>query len=142
MSPKKILIVEDDPIVRDLCAVVLTSNGFDSILATNGMEGVEVYRKRHKDICLVISDISMPVMNGIEMVQKIVQMHPRTKVVLMSAYSIVGILPDELRKLCTLIEKPFTAERLLNVVNNCLRYDEDQRLSSVAVSEAQFSGDE
>ena len=132
MSPKKILIVEDDPIVRDLCAVVLTSNGFDSILATNGMEGVEVYRKRHKDICLVISDISMPIMNGIEMVEKIVQMHARTKVILMSAHSIVGI-PDELRTRCCLIEKPFTAERLLDVVSNCLRYDEDQRLSSVAV---------
>jgi len=130
VPPKKILIVEDDPIVRDICAAVLNSHGFQSIVATNGMEGVEVYRARHEEICLVLSDISMPIMNGIEMAKHIFGMHARAKVILMSAYSATDILPDELL-LCSLVEKPFTAERLLQVVNKSLQYDEDQRLSAV-----------
>jgi DNA-binding NtrC family response regulator len=133
MPPKNILIVDDDPTIRGLCASVLDSHGFHSIVAVNGREGTDVYRERHAEICLVLSDISMPIMNGIEMVRNIVRMQSRAKVILMSDQRMAGILPDDVKKYCGVIDKPFTAEQLLECVRRCLKYDEDQRLSSTAV---------
>src|ERR1700722_2844776 len=49
MSEKKILVVEDHATMRNLCVAVLHSHGFDSIVASNGWEGIHLYRERHEE---------------------------------------------------------------------------------------------
>ena len=67
----KILIVDDEPMIRDVLFQMLKISGYDTIEAVNGMEGLEIYRKESPD--LIISDLRMPVMDGYEMCKQISQ---------------------------------------------------------------------
>ena len=125
---KKILVVEDEEIVREVCAAVLHKHGFDSILAGNGAEGLAVYKQNHEGICLILSDISMPVKGGIDMFRDILSFHSHANVILMSGGSRAEIIPDELKKLCAVMKKPFTASALMQSVHKCLSY-EDKKTS-------------
>jgi DNA-binding NtrC family response regulator len=125
MPKTKILIVEDEPTVRNICQAVLRNHGFQSIVTTNGMEGLKVYQERHEEICLVLSDVSMPLMGGIEMVRKLFEMHAHANVIMMSGYSLSDIVPDDIRRLCSVIAKPFTSKGLLESVKKCLKYEEE-----------------
>ena len=62
----KILVVEDEEEIRDLIANFLEMNHYKVILANNGVEGLRRY-KQHDKIDLVISDVDMPMMSGLEM---------------------------------------------------------------------------
>ena len=133
MVNKTILVVDDEPSVRKVCEEVLRFHNFECILASNGEQGFEAYCQRHSDICLVLSDVSMPVMGGIEMATKLFAMHSHVNVILMSGYNMSDIVPDDVRKLCSVIPKPFTSNALIAAVRKCLKYDDD-RLADAASS--------
>ena len=61
---KKILIVDDEHLVRDLFAVVLETDGYVTFVASNGLEGLRQFYENRPD--LVISDMTMPLMEGSE----------------------------------------------------------------------------
>ena len=131
-TSKKILIVDDEPVVQSICAAVLRSHGFDPILASNGVEGLETYRERHQEICLVLSDISMPLMGGIDMSRKLFDVHSQANVILMSGANLSDLIPDDIRRLCSVLEKPFTPARLIEAVRKCLKYDAEHHPSASA----------
>ena len=136
-SSRKILVVEDEPIVQKVCAAVLRNHGFEPIEALNGIEGLETYRERHEEICLVLSDISMPLMSGIDMTRKMFEVHSQANVILMSGANLSDLIPDDIRRLCSVLEKPFTPSRLIEAVKRCLKYDAEHHPSvSVAASHA------
>lgn len=68
---KKILIVDDDPIVRTLLAKMLRVRGIEVIEADQGFLAAKIFEKYKKEISLIISDIQMPVMDGIELLKRI-----------------------------------------------------------------------
>ena len=67
--PKKILVVDDTPDARELMASILALEQFDVVLAADGMEGIEQARSESPD--LIITDLTMPRLPGIEMIQKL-----------------------------------------------------------------------
>jgi DNA-binding NtrC family response regulator len=115
----KILIVEDELPVRDLCQTFLHNNGFESLVATNGEEGLAVYHKEQREIALVLSDVEMPVKNGIEMAREIFSTSPHPRIILMSG-NFPEIPSEEMNRLCSLIAKPFTSTQLIKAVKDCL----------------------
>lgn len=119
-----ILIVEDEPIVRAMCQTVLDRNGFRSLLAENGQEGLTLFLAQHPEIALVLSDISMPVMNGIDMVKEIFKFQPHSNIILMTGLTPEPLVPEYLQKLCAVIYKPFRAQELLAAIRKCLGYEE------------------
>jgi DNA-binding NtrC family response regulator len=123
---KKILVVEDEETIRRICGVVLDHSGFESILATNGAEGLDAYRKSQSEICLVLADVSMPVKGGIGMLRDILDIDPDAKAILMSGYCIDVIVPEDLKKRCSLLQKPFMAAVLVEAVRKCLNHDQGQ----------------
>lgn len=131
-SGKKILIVEDEEMIRKVCASVLSKHGFDYILTSNGEEGLQVYLERHEEICLILSDVSMPVKNGLDMFRDILKVQSDANVILMSGYNITDIVPEDLRKLCSVIRKPFTSATLIQSVNKCLSYEDRKTGDSAA----------
>lgn len=68
-APPRILLVDDDPVMRELAEAKLREAGYDVVLAENGSEGLEKLREQGCD--LVISDIEMPVMDGFELTRNI-----------------------------------------------------------------------
>lgn len=66
---KKILIVEDHPDLREMLAVLLRAEGFVTYMASDGREGVDLVQQDCPD--LIITDINMPNMNGVDMVRQV-----------------------------------------------------------------------
>jgi DNA-binding response OmpR family regulator len=66
MSPARVLVVEDDPVILRLLEVNFELEGFEVLLAHDGAEGIDLARRQRPDI--VISDIMMPNVSGIELV--------------------------------------------------------------------------
>jgi CheY-like chemotaxis protein len=69
MPKTKILVVDDEQLIYRLCCAVLQKYGFQPIVAVNGLEGLDAYKKHQQEICLTLLDVSMPVMNGLEAVR-------------------------------------------------------------------------
>ena len=84
MEKEKILIVDDDDGVREMLADFFEVLGFRSIVASNGREALDILDKHQ--VSLVISDIKMPVMDGIEMLRRIKKRHTDLDVILITGY--------------------------------------------------------
>jgi CheY-like chemotaxis protein len=69
MEKKKILIVEDDNFVAEVYFTKLSEMGYESLLAQNGREGIEILKKNKID--LILLDILMPIMDGMEMLNEV-----------------------------------------------------------------------
>ncbi len=125
----KILVVEDDPLVQELCKAVLSREGFEPITASNGIEGLETYRAKQEEISLILSDIIMPHMSGLEMVRRIFSNPCQASVIIMSGTPLSDMVPAEAARICAVLQKPFTNAQLLQTVNRCLRPGRGPNLS-------------
>jgi len=81
-----ILLVEDQKIVRDAAGAMLEHLGFEVFTAEDGVEAVEIFRDRAHDIRLVLTDLSMPRMNGWETLKTLRKIRPDIPVILASGY--------------------------------------------------------
>lgn len=71
----KILVVDDEPDIRQLLGIVLQKEGYAVLEASNGQDALHLV-KQHEDLCLIIMDIMMPVMNGVNAAAEIRQISP------------------------------------------------------------------
>jgi DNA-binding NtrC family response regulator len=83
MEKKMILIVEDDPTVGESLRLLLKKKGHEILLASNGKEALQLFR--HKVVDLVITDVVMPRMDGIELLEAVKGLRPETEVIVISA---------------------------------------------------------
>mgnify|MGYP001389214083 CR=1 FL=1 len=81
----RLLIVEDEENLRDLYAEELEESGYEVARASNGKEAIDLVRK--KDFDLVIMDIRMPEMDGIETLGKVISLERKIPVIIYTAYS-------------------------------------------------------
>ncbi|RMF11127.1 MAG: response regulator [Candidatus Neomarinimicrobiota bacterium] len=82
-----ILVVEDEEDIRDVIKMQLEALGYQVKLAENGVKAVEIYEKHPYQFDLVIFDLVMPGMNGIETYHRLVKINPEVRCILMSGYS-------------------------------------------------------
>ncbi len=111
----KILYVEDDFIVRFSIAKFLSRRCKEVIEAKNGLQGLELYKQHKPDI--VVTDIEMPVMDGLEMIDKILQMNTAQPIIITTGYD------DEQHqseRVCVNIIKPIDDNELLEAIVKCI----------------------
>jgi CheY-like chemotaxis protein len=82
-----ILIVDDEEAVRNLCASAVARLGFETLLAGDGVEAVQILSTRPDRIVCVILDLTMPRMNGVETFEAMIDIKPDIKVILCSGYA-------------------------------------------------------
>jgi CheY-like chemotaxis protein len=114
-----VLIVDDQPEVCRIITTVLSMAGFSTQVAADGQEGLECFVKHQHEICLILSDMVMPRMSGLEMVDRIVEIEPRTKFLMMSGYSSAA-LEIQAQKRLAFIPKPFLPRDLIEKVQEVL----------------------
>ena len=116
-----ILLVEDDEIMRGLTRQLLEEQGYTVLEAKDGKSALECARSRLGEIKLLLTDVVMRGMNGLELATRLAESNPALKVVFMSGYG--GKLIAERRvgeQDVALLEKPFTRAALLNAIHAAL----------------------
>jgi nitrogen-specific signal transduction histidine kinase len=116
-----ILVVEDDAAVLDVTSLMLEKAGFRVLTATNGQEGVDLFRLYKDDIGLVVLDMTMPVMDGEEAFRGMRDIDPGVRVLLSSGYNEQDATNRFAGKgLAGFIQKPYRSVDLLNRVREIL----------------------
>lgn len=120
---KKILVIEDNAIVRNTMTRILQSAGYAVVVANDGLRGIDAFRKEQPD--LVISDIIMPEQEGIATIRQILNEKPGTKIIAISGGGRVGNTDflQIARKMgaADALPKPFDPEDLLSRITNCFK---------------------
>src|SRR5687768_8680149 len=84
-SARTILVVENDGPIRELAARFLVGQGFNVLVAANGPEALTLARRVER-IDLLISDVNMPHMSGIDLAQRLTEGHPETPILFISGF--------------------------------------------------------
>lgn len=115
----KILYIDDEDLIRENAVEYLNFYCDNVYQADNGINGFETYEKFQPDI--IISDIKMPKLNGIDMVKKIRQKDKKTKIILATAFLETSYLLEAIELgLVKYLIKPITANKLLPVIKFCI----------------------
>lgn len=116
----KIMIVDDAGIVRSMLKKFLTNGGHEIVCeATNGLEAVEKYQEFKPE--LVTMDMSMPEMGGITAVEKIKQIDPKAKIIMISAINQKDLIIKALKAgVINYMIKPFDEEKINKLIAETL----------------------
>jgi signal transduction histidine kinase len=120
-SQGTVLVVDDDPDVRELIGEMLRRIGFAVLTAQEGSEGLEMFRKHHHDIDVVLLDLTMPGISGEEALRRIHGIQPDQPVVLMSGYSEELATSRFEAPIGGFLQKPFTHDSLAEALRSTLR---------------------
>jgi len=125
-KPTRILVVDDELGIREGCRRALTPHGFEVEVAENAPIGLRKLREAQFDVLLL--DIMMPGMSGLEMLQQIRQLAPDIIVIIITGYATVELSVQAIQEGAhDFIAKPFTSELLLQVINRELERRELRR---------------
>ncbi len=116
-----ILLVDDEPMVREPGKMILESYGYTVLAATNGKEALELFQKEQERIDLILLDLSMPLMSGREVLERLRAMHSNVKVIVCSGYA-ENDQRGYLGKLGVInyVSKPYSPSDLARVVRSAL----------------------
>ncbi len=117
-----ILVVDDELDFTDMTAEILSEQGYNPIVANNGRDAVDIFKKHARDIDLVLLDMMMPDMDGGEVFRVIHNIQPDVKVVICSGFSVEGKAENAMALgACMFIQKPYDMQSFLKTVSDALR---------------------
>jgi len=141
--PIKLLAIDDDPQSLELVSEALSGDGLHILTADDPERGLELVRRERPAI--VLSDIVMPKMNGMELLSRILEVDPATDVVLMTAHYSTEAAVEAIKKgACDYLTKPISLpvlrERVEKLANDARRRQRASQLDSELVDTCQFEG--
>jgi len=116
----KVLIVDDNQIMRKLISGLLINIGIEPEEASNGEECLEILN--HNAFDLVITDIVMPKMEGIELIRRIKNEYPFTKIIAISGSKPYYLYLAKKMGVYAVFTKPLTKNSFLSIVQNIMNY--------------------
>jgi DNA-binding NtrC family response regulator len=120
MGKGRVLVVDDESIVRRSCERVLSPEGYDVVTISRGDDAVDLLEKEDFDI--VLTDLKMPYMDGLDLLNIIKNRWPSIEVIVITGYS-TPTTAIEAKNLGAyeFIEKPFNPEEILSAVNRAMK---------------------
>ena len=124
----KILLVDDDDVIRNLMGMYLQRGGFSVVKAEDGMTGIEFFRAEKPD--LVVLDVAMPEMSGFEVAKRLraiekEEERSRTPIIILTAYARSFFLADSTEAgVDSYLTKPITPDQLLQHIKEFLGQEE------------------
>jgi CheY-like chemotaxis protein len=117
---ERVLLVEDEPMLRELAVTVLKTFGYEVLTAENGALALEVVKDLNgMPLDLLITDVVMPEMGGRELAEKLQKMHPKTKVLFCSGYTEDSVISGA-EAAGRFLQKPYTMATLGQKVREIL----------------------
>lgn len=119
-----ILVVEDEPFVRQFLKELLAGRGYEVLDAASGAEALARCEAYHRPIHLLLTDVVMPEMNGWQLAQMLLVKRPETRVLFMSGYTDDAVLRHGVQNRSeAFIQKPYAPEALLRTIREVLSAD-------------------
>lgn len=115
-----ILVVDDEPQIRDMASAMLTRHGYRVLTASDGSEAVALFSTRSTEVKLVITDLVMPNLDGVALAGIVLHMNPAVKVLAISGLSSAGRNGKFERYGGAILFKPFKVQALLEAVSGLL----------------------
>jgi CheY-like chemotaxis protein len=116
-----ILVIDDEDLMRRIAGNILQKCGYRVLTATGGEEGIEMYRKRHRDISVVLLDLAMPKLSGDQVYDRLKAIDINVKVILASGFGQDERVDAALRKgINAFIQKPYTIEKLAEAIRDLI----------------------
>jgi PAS domain S-box-containing protein len=122
-----ILIVDDEPMIRKLAAVVLGNKGYRIIEAEDGLQAVEIYDRSWPEIDLVVLDLTMPNLSGQDAFRQMLLINPDVKALFASGYAAEQLSDSEQDRILGFVKKPYRPDELVSTVQETL-----ERIKSTA----------
>jgi PAS domain S-box-containing protein len=117
-----ILVIDDETSILSITSETLQSYGYNALTACNGAEGVAIYAQQRKKIALVLTDLSMPVMDGRATIYAILKINPKAKIIAMSGMDEAeSVAKASTAGIKHFISKPYTASTLLKTVKTIVK---------------------
>jgi CheY-like chemotaxis protein len=118
---EKILLVDDEEIIRDLGVQILGEFGYAVLTAPNGESALELYRNNPGEIDLVILDLFMPGMGGMRCLEELLKINPHLRIIISSGYVVDGSTEKTIEERARgYISKPFDREQILSLIRKVL----------------------
>jgi DNA-binding NtrC family response regulator len=139
----KLLVIDDDPQSLELVSETLSENGLHILTADDPESGLELVRRERPEI--VLSDIVMPKMNGMELLGRILEVDPATDVILMTAHYSTDAAVEAIKKgACDYLTKPISIpvlrERIDKLATDARRRQRVSQLDGELMDTSQFEG--
>ena len=116
----KILVAEDDEMVRGVILKILGDEGYPVVVANDGLTAIELLRL--EDVKMVITDLRMPGADGMEVLRTALQINPQVVVVLVTAYGTLDVVLEAMKEgAYDYLVKPFVMAQLLITVRNAFK---------------------
>ena len=116
----RILLVEDDALVRRVVCDTLRDLGYDVLEARSGLEALDLLARREGGVHLLLTDAVLPQMSGREVARRVLAQCPDTRVLYMSGYASLGTSPGVVPSETSFLPKPFTPPSLSAAVRSAL----------------------
>lgn len=129
--PSRILLVDDDNLLRDSLYTILESDGYEVLAASNGPDGLTIFRQSARPIGLLVTDYNMPQMSGLELARECLRLRHELSVLYVS-----GARPDEQLQADLqaanrgFLAKPFRGQELLRKARELIVESAGQRALS------------
>jgi DNA-binding NtrC family response regulator len=137
-SKLRILLIDDDYVLRSACENILTEAGYEVVSGRNAEEGLRHLKEGHFDIA--ITDYHMPSMNGLEFMRVIRSTSPQTDVIMITGYATIEMAVEAMRYgAFDYIQKPFNPDQLLSTVKSLVQKRE--KIGKTGYSELKFEFD-
>jgi CheY-like chemotaxis protein len=116
-----ILVVDDEEVVRTVLSKLVRSLGFEVLKASDGVEAVEIFENNAEEIRLVLMDMTMPRMNGIDAFMEMRETDPSVKVIIISGHSAESTSGEMLRLgISRVLQKPVRLSALSDAIRECI----------------------
>lgn len=118
---KKIMIIDDEVVVCALLKEVVDICGYEPVVCNNPHAALEIYRKMHREINLVLMDLIMPQMGGAQLCKAFMEINPQNKIIILSGYAEA----DEVESLGqagvhAFLSKPIEMRHLVRVIEQAV----------------------
>ena len=111
----KILVVDDEPDLREMLSGILFDKGYEAVMAQNGREAIKIVKDN--GLSIIFMDIKMPDMNGVEAYKEIKKTSTAAVTVMMTGYVVEDLVKEAMNEgVYACLKKPFEMDDILNIV--------------------------
>lgn len=119
-----VLIVDDEPLIRRVLRQTLEIADYTVLEASDGVEAIAMLEAHEHRVAAVVSDITMPRMDGLVLAERLATAHPAVPVVLASGMHVAATIPHPIAsRITAFIEKPYSRETVLDAVAAAISRD-------------------